>query len=170
MKTAERYYPTNHAIERVVLRFGITADKALKWVNDKLLSAKYVTAQSDGSTIVFENGDARFVVNGKNNTVVTVHHSTRLDFLRPTLEREIRKIRREYTRELRHMERSLAGQYRKLGEQMANYANARNPNTRALIGERIEMTESAIEGMKRKIERIKDEMETRIRAIEVISE
>ena len=58
----------------------------------------------------------------------------------------------------------------KLAEQMANYANARNPQTRELVGGRLEETERHIEWTRRKIERMKDEVKAKVKAIEVITE
>ena len=68
------------------------------------------------------------------------------------------------------LERSLSGQYARLAEQMTNYANARNPQTRELVGGRMEETERHIEGTRRKIERMKDEVKAKVKAIEVIAE
>jgi len=130
--------------------------------------AKYVAA--NGKRSIYEAGDIQIIVDSTTQAVITVHHALRMDFLRPALEREIRKIKRESTRKIRATERQLAGQYRKLGEQLVNFSNARNPQTRELIGERIEQTENTIEGVKRSIERMKDEMNAKIRAIELIAE
>lgn len=166
------YYPTVHAMERIKARFGVPTDRVNEWIRRQISKARAVVSSkgSGGNTLVLESQDVRFIINRRSGAIITVYHPVRLDFLRPTLDREMRKIKRKYTREQRHLERILSEQYCRLGEQMMNYANARNPNTRELIGERIEATESVIEGYKQEIERIKDEMEVRIRAIEIISE
>lgn len=164
------YYPTAHAIERIKARFGVAVEDISCWVKRNIAKAKPIVENNGGNTMILETSGIRFVVDRRNNAIVTVYHPIRLDFLRPALEREIRKIKREYTRKIRHTERSLAGQYKRLAEQMTNYANARNPNTRALIGERIGKTENLIDGIKRSIGRLKSEQKTRVRAIEVISE
>lgn len=160
---------TSHALERARLRLGVQADKALTWINDLMKKAKYISAQGD-HRLIYENGDVRIIVDTRNNMVVTVHHALRMDFLKPSLEREIRKLKREYTKSIRTSERHLSNHYRKLGEQMKNYANARNPQTRELIGNRIEETKSAIDGITGSIERKKDELQAKIKAIEVIME
>lgn len=166
-----KYMPTSHAIERARLRFGIPSEAVTEWINEIMEDAKYIAAQGK-SRLLFESedGDIRIIVDRNTHAVITVHHAIRTDFLRPALEREIRKIKRETTRKIRLTERNLADQYQKLGEQMANYSNARNPQTRELIGNRIEQTENTIEGIKRSIERMKDEMNAKIKAIELIAE
>ena len=163
------YYVTHHAAERARLRFGIESERVGEWFNEMMSKAKYVSSQG-GGRLLYEADGVQFIVGDKTRTVITVHPATRLDFLRPTLEREIRKIRREYTRNIRALERSLAGQYARLAEQMTNYANARNPQTRDLVGGRMEETERHIEGTRRKIERMEDEVKAKVKAIEVITE
>lgn len=164
-----KYSLTNHALDRIATRFGIKSHKASEWVNNIMRTAKYVHSQPDGK-LVYDSEGNRIIVSATDNRVITVFPQVTLDFLQATLEREVRKLKREYTAKIRQTERQLAGQYRKLGEQMANYANARNPQTRELVGGRIEETERHIEGTKQGIAKMNDEMRNKIRAIEVISE
>jgi len=164
-----KYVVSHHATERAMLRFGIESERVGEWVNDMMSKAKYISSQG-GGRLLYEADGVQFIVGDKSRTVITVHPSIRLDFLRPALEREIRKIKRETTRNIRALERSLAGQYARLAEQMTNYANARNPQTRELVGGRMAETERHIEGTRRKIERLEDETKAKIKAIEVIAE
>src|SRR5690625_3399379 len=164
-----KYVVSHHATERAMLRFGIESGRVGEWVNDMMSKAKYISSQG-GGRLLYEADGVQFIVGDKSRTVITVHPSIRLDFLRPALEREIRKIKRETTRKQRVIERNLAGQYRKLSEQITNYSNARNPQTRILVGERIEHTEKTIAGIRRSIERLEDETMAKIKAIEVITE
>lgn len=162
-------YPTTHALERIKLRFGIPSEKAAEWINEKMKRAKLVTVNGN-KTLVYEADNARFVIDGKKNAVITVHHTLRTDFLRPALEREMRKIKRESTRQTRELERRLAKAYALLSERMMNYANARNPQTRELISERIDDVNSYINELESEIERLNDETQAKLRAIELIAE
>src|SRR5699024_4407320 len=148
---------------------GIESGRGGEWFNDRMAKANYVTSQG-GERILYEADSVQFIVGDKSRTVITVHPATRLDFLRQTLEREVRKIRRENTPDIRAVERTLGGQYARLAEQLTNYANARNPQTRELVGGRMEETERHIEGTRRKIERMEDEVKAKVKAIEVIAE
>src|SRR5690625_2397889 len=92
-----RYQPTKHAAERDELRLGITRGKAADWFNESMRKAKYV-ASNGKNGLVYQAGDIRIVVDGMTNAIITVHDSLRADFLKPILERELRKLKREYTR------------------------------------------------------------------------
>jgi len=165
----KRFVPSKHAIERATVRFGIKQDEVNRWINDLMAKAKYVTTGNNGCE-VYESDDVRLVVDTAEGVVVTVHNTLRLDFLRPTLDREVRKIKREYTRRQRGAERRLADSIEHLAKKIRNYANARNPNTRRLILERINEARNTIEEAERHIERIKDDRQAKIRAIELIAE
>ena len=166
-----RYSPTSHAIERARMRFGVKSEKVTEWVNEVMEGAKYVASQGK-NRLLYESSDGniRIIVDANTRAVVTVHHALRMDFLRPALEREIRKIKRESTRQIRESERNLAEAYAELAERMRNFANARNPQTRKLIESRIEETQADIDDYKRHIELMKDAMQGKIRAIELIAE
>jgi len=166
-----RYSPTCHAIERARMRFGVKSEKVTEWINEVMKGAKYVASQGK-NRLLYESSDGniRIIVDANTRAVVTVHHALRMDFLRPTLEREIRKIKRESTRQIRATERDLAEAYAELADKMMNYANARNPHTRELIEGRIDRLHADIRGLKRNIERLKDEVNAKVKAIELIAE
>src|SRR5690625_6194389 len=94
----------------------------------------------------------------------------RSDFLRPTLEREKRKLERLYTRNIRKLELKYAESLKELADMAINRARARNPNTRAIISDRMADKQEDIDGIVSEIERLEDERKAKVRAIEVISE
>ncbi len=168
-KVMSKYIPTTHAIERARIRFGITSEAVTEWINAMMQDAKLITTNVNKS-LVYEAEDVRIIIDGRTNAVITLHHALRTDFLRPALEREIRKLKRESTRRIRMTERNLAEAYAELAERMMNFANARNPQTRKLIEGRIESIQADISDLERHIERLKDEVKAKIRAIELITE
>lgn len=163
------YTVSHHAVERARLRFGIEGHRVVDWINGVMRDAKYVSSQG-GHRLIYEYDGMKIVVDGKNRRVITVHPNTRLDFLRPTLEREVRKIKRETTRNIRAAERRLAKEYKELGERIINYANARNPNTREIVAEGVSEKEVQIQQIKLEIRRMEDELTAKMKAIEVITE
>ena len=176
--TRGKFGITDHVRERSVERLGIPEGSVVSYINDLMQSAIFEGRKTGKcgklARIYFHpKTDTEMRVIG-SKVVTVIERKGKLpfktDFLRPALEREIRKIKREHTRKIRATERQLAGQYRRLGEQFVNFSNARNPQTRALIGERIEQTENTIEGVKRGIERMRDDMQAKIKAIELIAE
>lgn|SRR5699024_1030695 len=163
------YYVTHHAAERARLRFGIEGHSVVEWINDVMKKAKYVSSQGN-DRLLYEHKDMQIIVGGNSRKIITIHPNTRLDFLRPALEREIRKIKRETTRNIRAAERRLAKEYKELGERLINYANAKNPNTRDIVAERVSEKESIIKDLKLSIERMEDDLTAKVKAIEVITE
>lgn len=167
--TKTKYTPTHHAIDRARIRFGIASESVAEWINAIMKDAKYVSANGKNQLIYeSKSGDIRLVIDDRTKAVITLHSTMSVSFLRPALEREIRKLRRETTRRTRAIERKIADAYAELAEQMANFANAKNPNTRALIEERIRNSEAKIEELKRSIERIDDGVQAKIKAVEMI--
>lgn len=164
-----RYIMSHHATERAKLRFGIERHSAVDWINEVMAKAKYVSAQG-GGRLMYEHKDMQIIVGDKTRKVITIHPNTRLDFLRPTLEREARKLKREATRNIRSAERRLASEYRELGERIVNYANAKNPTTRELVATGVAEKETHIKKIKVEIERLEDELAARIKAIKVITD
>lgn len=169
VKTAIQYTPTKHALDRANLRFGIEPHRVAEWVNDLMRGAKYV-ASNGKNGLVYENDGVRLVIDGTTRAVITVHHALSTAFLHPVLERELRKIKREYTSKIRLLERSYAEALRELADMAINRAKARNPQTRDLISERMTDKQSEIDRFVRSIERMSDEYKAKQRAIELIAE
>src|SRR5690625_8037607 len=69
-----------------------------------------------GNPIYESEEGVRFVINPNNNTVITVLGDTATDFLRPALERELRKLNRFYTRSIRQSELEYAHALRELSD------------------------------------------------------
>lgn len=164
-----QYTVTKHAAQRAMLRFGITPEKVTEWANDLMRKAKYVCANGS-NRLVYDNNGIQLVVDGSSHYIITIHSELKTDFLRPTLEREIRKIKREGTRQIRETERKLASVYAELSTKLANYANAKNPNTRKSIGRGVKQAQVKAAELGREIERIEDEVKAKIMAIELISD
>lgn len=163
-----RYKPSKHAVDRARLRFGIETDKVETWVNSLMEDATYVGSQGDRRKI-FEKDNVRLIVDVVNNVVITVHNAVSVKFLKPVIEREIRKMERAHTKLMRQIELDLALSIKKYAEMAVNKANARNPKTRELISERMDEVQAVIDGYKYRMERMEDDHKQRIRAAEMIA-
>lgn len=166
------YRPTSHAIHRAELRYGVDATDVYEWVNGLMDGASIVGfGGRDQKNPIYESTEGiRLVIDEARNAVVTILGDVSTDFLRPTLEREKRKLDRLYTRNIRRMELQYAEELRELADMAVNRAKARNPKTRELIAERMADKQDVVCGLLTEIERNKDEWQSRIRAIEVIAE
>lgn len=163
------YTPTMHANERARLRFGIATDRVTDWVNELMAKAQPVSKTKKNNQVTYAYNDVILVVDIETKHIITIYSKVSTAFLRPALEREIRKIKRESTRNIRSTEKRLAIVYTELAERMTNYVNARNPNTRELIKERVQQKQSQINDLMRSIDQQKDDAQTKIRTIELIS-
>lgn len=176
-KTRGSFQVSEHAIQRIVERLDIPAESAVTHVNQLMQTAIFEgRKKSNGrkAARIYFHQKSDTEIRVINSTVVTVIErkgkmNIEADFLRPVLDREIRKITRESTRQIRNIERRLAGAYRELSERMMNYANARNPITRGTIADRVEQAEKHIDELLRSIERMKDDTQTKISTIEMIT-
>lgn len=176
------YRLTEHAKKRAVERLGIAREQAVNYVNQLMRSAylQGIEGSKDGKYRIYDHHKSRtrIIINGEGDTVITVYKfkeplnmtSIPVDFLRPTLEREKRKLRRLYTRAIRKLELEYAESLQELAEMAINRARARNPQTRELIAGRMKTKQEEISAYVSEIERQKDEWGAKIRAIEVIAE
>lgn len=161
-----RYSPTTHAFDRIRLRFGVGADLISEWVNDKMNRAELIRKNDKGQCEYLSEG-VRFIVDG--NTIVTAYNEVSTGFLKPVLEREMRRIRREHTKIKRQVEMDHALSLQKYAEMAVNKAKARNPETRELIAERMKEVQAVVDGYQTRLERMKDDYKQKIRAVELIS-
>lgn len=171
LKTSQdvNYTVTTHATDRIRLRFGIDTERIGSWVNDLMAKATLIRRNRRGQQ-EYESDGVRFIVDSKKNTVVTVYSEVSTSFLRPVLDRELRKMERGHTRLIRQIELDKAMTLRKYADMAINYAKARNPKTRELISERMAEVQAIIDGYDMRMERSEDEYKQRVRAIELIAE
>src|SRR5699024_329637 len=163
-----QYVPTTHAIDRANTRFGVASEKVSEWVNGLMEKATHIASSTDNCE-VFEYDGIRIVANPVSNTIVTVHHIVKLDFLKPAIEREARRLRREHVRAIRKLELKYAEALREVAEMAVNRARACNPNTRELIAERMAQKQAQASGYVSTIERKESEYQDRLRAMEMIA-
>lgn len=178
----KKYSVTQHAIKRTGERLGIGAEHAEHHLNNLMQSAYFqgVVPSKQGRARVYDHhkSNTRLILCEAGKRIITVYKMPEgldvsglmLDFLRPTLEREMRKLKRLYTRKVRAYELKHAEALRELSEMTFNRARARNPNTRDLISERIAIKQDEVKTLVADIKRFGDEYETKKKAIEVISE
>lgn len=163
------FFPSQHALDRAKLRFGIELSDATEWFNELMKDANYVS--SNGKyRLTYESSGLQIIVDIRNNAIVTVHDSLKLDFLRPSIEREMRRMKREFTKKRRQIELDQALSMQKHAELAVNKAKARNPNTRSLIEGRMDEVKTIIKGYEMRIKRMEDEFYAKCKAVELISE
>ena len=132
MKT---YTPTLHAIDRAKHRLGIEVSDAARWFNSAMQQARYVGSQTMKGALqgIYEYGNHRIIVNMSDKTIITIKPTVDTSIIRSIIDKEFRKLSREVTRNTRLLEKEIAELTVQMGERMVAKANAKNPNTRAII-------------------------------------
>lgn len=131
LKTAGKYVLSDHAMQRIRQRVGLTSvDSAAAWVKAEVSKAMN-TEQHDHKTHYFTDA---FEIICDGTKVVTVkpadsanEYVTRLGGV---LAKEVDKLIEKYQRELRKADIAVA-------EAQLNYLKARNPKTKELISEKL---------------------------------
>lgn len=171
MSTAAKtkYVPSKHALERARLRYGVDPKRFNEWINELMSKAKYV-ASNGMNGLTYAVDELRIVIDDKSKTVITIHDEPTTAFIRPILERELRKLNRLHTRSIRKLELEYAKKLQEHAEMVMNRAKARNPKTRQLISKRIQSKQDEINELITKMERIDDDFNHKRKTIEVIAE
>src|SRR5690606_2018623 len=114
---------------------GIEPAQAKRWFNDKMRQARYLFTQHVRGVeqLIYEHEDVRYVVDSRNNVIVTVKPAVDTSILTPVFEREHRRIKREVTRHNRSNEEGIVKLTIKVGERQRGKASSNNPKTRDLI-------------------------------------
>src|SRR5699024_10913596 len=131
MSTAAKtnYVPSRHALEKARLRYGIDPKRYNDWINGLMNKGKYVASNGmNGNTYAVD--ELIIVIDDKSKTVITIHDDPTTEFIRPILERELRKLSRMHTRSIRKLELEYAKKLQEHAETVRNRAKARNPKTR----------------------------------------
>lgn len=176
-----KYNPTTHAVERIRERFGIMEEHAKNFVNQLMETALYVTTNPNGTKVYKHTGkDVMLAVNTKTNTVITIlppanegEHNKYvkanvnnyiIEKARTTIQREIAKTKRQFTREFRTLAERQALVQIEIAEMTLRKARAKNPNTQARIQANIDVAlglfdeiGSAISELQAEFERTKRE-------------
>lgn len=151
-----KYNPTVHAVERIRQYFGVMEEHAKQFANELMRAAKYVTTQADGKLVYKHAGkDVMLVVNAETRTVITVlppagegernkaitsisvTNNAIIAAAHATIQRELAKARRSYTREYRKLTEEIAVIGLEIAHLSLNKARARSPITQRQISEKV---------------------------------
>lgn len=175
---------TRHAEQRAVERLGVEPVQARNHLKLLFQSAYYqgTTPSPRGMTRIYDHhkSSTRLIVSAGGSKIITVYKMPEglskpfakdvdTEFLRPVLTRELRKIKRLHTRDVRSKEVLHAEALQEMAEMVLNRAKARNPNTRELIAERIAEKQQQMQALAEEIKRLNDDYAAKIEAIEAIN-
>lgn len=159
-----KYRPAAHAIERLREYFGVKEIHALDFSNDSMVGAQFVTTQTDGRRLYKNDELDVMIVVAEDNTIIT--YLPALDKRREiertgkplnpvmpkvvtsssnaiiaaahaTIQRELAKSRRSFTREYRRLTEEIAVIGMEIARHSLNKARARSPITQQQIAEKV---------------------------------
>lgn len=131
IQTAGKYVLSSHAKERIRQRAGITSEEvAITWVAEQVKSA--VSTKTDGEKVHYITDLFEIVLAGAKVITIlpTDNNNEYLTKISEVVSKEVTKVLTKQGRLLRKAEISVA-------EAQLNYLRAKNPNTKALISERL---------------------------------
>lgn len=154
----KRYTPRPHAVDRALLRFGISSEQAESWFNQLMSTAKLIGA--DGKREVYDHKGKRIIIEG--NEVITVMASADLPFgdkISKLVERELKKANRE----LRKIEKELSIKIAELTIEQAtitlNFLKSKAPSARKKNKAALDEVNAKIDVIKLELNREKDKFD-----------
>lgn len=184
MSKKRKFFPTVHSIERAREYFGVNELRAVDFVNDLAEKAVHLMIQPDTKRRITynEEHDVKLVLGPNDNTVITILPPGKqkqpevsppkavtvtnyiIEKARTTIQREIAKTKRQFTREFRTLAERQALVQIEIAQLTLNKARAKNPNTQARIQANIDVAlglfdeiGSAISELQAEFERTKRE-------------
>jgi hypothetical protein len=151
-----KYTVKPHAVDRALLRFGITSEHAENWFNQILLSANLVGEQ--GRQKVFEHKGKRIIVNGTE--VVTIIKITDLPFagkITKMVERELNKAKKALAKKEREISIEIAELTVEQATLSLNRLKAKSPAIKRTIAKKVEEISVRIDELSIALERDKDD-------------
>jgi hypothetical protein len=150
-----KYTARPHAVDRAVLRFGISSEYAENWFNQLMMNAKLVGKQ--GGQEIYDHKGKRIVVQGTE--VVTVIKAADLPFagkISALVEKELKKARRLLAKKERELSIEIAELTVEQANINLNLLKAKSTSIRSKISGKLEIVNSKIRELTLELEREKD--------------
>ncbi|MET3658476.1 hypothetical protein [Sporosarcina psychrophila] len=186
-----KYRPAAHAIERLREYFGVKEIHALDFSNESMVKAQFVTNQTDGRRLYKNDDLDVMIVVAEDNTIITylpapdkrreikrtgkplnpavktqetlvsIGNNPVIAAAHATIQRELAKARRSFTREYRRLTEEIAVIGLEIARHSLNKARARSPITQQQITEKV----SEIHAEQTQLAEQRKQLETEYRAI-----
>lgn len=145
----KNYFPTNHAVDQAVERFGKSRQSARSWINTLMQTAYYQGTDNNGRIYDNQNQRVRMILDLKKDAVITLYSMDTEkppkiydvpfgDVIAATIRRELTKARRQFTANFRHLSEQLALKQIELGRLSLNKVRCKHPGTQAIIQRNID--------------------------------
>jgi hypothetical protein len=151
----KKYTPRPHAVDRAVLRFGISSEHAENWYNQIMMNARLLGKQ--GGHEYYDHKGKRIVVHG--DEIVTIIKAEDLPFaskIAALVEKELKKAKRLLMKKERELSISIAELTVEQATMNLNLLKAKSPSIKNKINEKLKVVSSKIRELTLEIERERD--------------
>ena len=169
-----KYKPSVHAVERMREYLGIKEIHAVDFANKLMVDAQFVLRQDSGRRL-FKNDkhDVMIVLDAVKNTLITILPSQEkrkeiaeptqvkeetavnnpvISAARATIQRELAKARRLFTRETRALKLEIAEIGVEIAQAVVNKVRCKNPSTQAIIQRNIDALQANSDNLTAELE------------------
>jgi hypothetical protein len=151
----KKYTAKPHAIDRALLRFGISSEYAENWFNQLMQTARHVG--TDGKRDIYDHKGKRIIIDGTE--VVTIFEVADLPFaskVAKLVERELKKAKKEADKTIKALSIEVAEKTIEQATLSLNFLKAKSPSAKRSIQSKIEEVNRLISDLKTELKRQDD--------------
>jgi hypothetical protein len=148
----KKYTPRPHAVDRALLRFGISPENAENWFNQIMANARFVG--KPGAQEIYDHKGKRIIVQGEE--IVTVVKSEDLPFankIAALVEKELKKAKRALAKKERELSINIAELTVEQATLNLNLLKAKSTSARNKIREKLNAVNSELAELILEVER-----------------
>jgi hypothetical protein len=152
----KKYKAKPHAVDRALLRFGISSEHAENWFNQLMNNAKLVG--SDGTTETWDHKGKRIIVKG--DEIITIIKSEDLPFggkIAKLVERELKKAKQSLAKRERELSILIAEYTIEQAQQTLSQLKAKSPSVRNKIQAKLDQINAKLGSLRTELAREKDD-------------
>jgi len=150
------YKATPHAVDRALLRFGISSEYANNWFNQLMQTARHIG--KDGKRDIYDHKGKRIIING--DQVITIFVVADLPFgakISGLVERELKRAKKALDKRAKELSIQIAETTVEQATLSLNILKAKSPNVKRKIQTKLDETTDLISCLKIELEREQDE-------------
>lgn len=152
----KKYTARPHAVDRAVLRFGISSEHAENWFNQLMCNARLLG--EIGGQAYYDHKGKRIVTQG--NEIVTIMKAEDLPFgnkISELVRKELAKAKRNLTKREREFAIRIAEADLERATIALNYAKAKSPVVRNSLSEKLSEVQYVLAKLRRELEKERDD-------------
>ncbi|MEI2356101.1 hypothetical protein [Mesobacillus zeae] len=151
----KKYTARPHAIDRAILRFGITTEHAENWFNQLMMNARYLGAE--GKRKVYDHKGKRIIV--QDTEIITIFSVADLPFagkVAKLVEREVKKAKKEADKRIKELSIAAAEVTIENATLSLNYLKAKSPSAKRSIQAKLDAGSERLRKVNAELDREKD--------------